>query len=156
MKRIPLTLCIISKNGKILLGFKKRGFGAGLWNGFGGKVDTNETIEDAARREVLEEAGVSLETMTKAGTLEFTFEGKEGEVLEVHVYRGEGVIGEPVETEEMRPEWFTFDTIPYDSMWPDDIFWLPHLLDGKNFNGSFYFGENNKILASKLNFDGEA
>ena len=37
---------------------KKRGFGAGRWNGFGGKVAPAETIEDAARRELLEEAGV--------------------------------------------------------------------------------------------------
>jgi|GEM_PF-4498763 len=28
-----LTLCIPVKDGKILLGMKKRGFGAGRWNG---------------------------------------------------------------------------------------------------------------------------
>jgi hypothetical protein len=32
IKRI-LTLCIIHKNSKILLGMKKRGFGVGFWNG---------------------------------------------------------------------------------------------------------------------------
>jgi len=155
MKRITLTLCLITDNGKVLLGFKKRGFGSGLWNGFGGKVDTNETIEEAVHREVLEEAGVGLETIAEVGTLEFTFQGKEDEVLEVHVYRGEGVRGEPFESEEMRPQWFAYEKIPYDAMWPDDIFWLPQLLEGKSFNGSFYFGENNKILDSKVIFDGE-
>ena len=34
---------------KILPGFKKRGFGNGWWNGFGGKVYQGETIEDGAR-----------------------------------------------------------------------------------------------------------
>lgn len=34
----------------VLLGMKKRGFGAGKWNGFGGKVQPGETIEEAARR----------------------------------------------------------------------------------------------------------
>jgi len=34
----------------ILLGYKKRGFGAGKWNGFGGKVEIGETVEDAAKR----------------------------------------------------------------------------------------------------------
>jgi 8-oxo-dGTP pyrophosphatase MutT (NUDIX family) len=57
IKRI-LTLCIIHKNSKILLGMKKRGFGAGFWNGFGGKVKEGESIEEAAKRETKEEIGV--------------------------------------------------------------------------------------------------
>jgi hypothetical protein len=35
---------------EILLGMKKRGFGAGKWNGFGGKLEENESNEDAAKR----------------------------------------------------------------------------------------------------------
>ena len=57
MKMI-LTLCVIHKDHKILLGMKKRGFGAGRWNGFGGKLKERETIEEALRRETKEEAGV--------------------------------------------------------------------------------------------------
>ena len=45
-----LTLAFVRRHGEILLGFKKRGFGAGKWNGFGGKVEAGETIEDAAKR----------------------------------------------------------------------------------------------------------
>lgn len=33
------------------MGMKKRGFGTGLWNGFGGKVDITETIRSASIRE---------------------------------------------------------------------------------------------------------
>lgn len=47
-----LTLVLIVQPGRVLLGMKKRGFGAGKWNGFGGKVQPEETIEDAARRQV--------------------------------------------------------------------------------------------------------
>ena len=47
-----LTLVIVNEPGRVLLGMKKRGFGAGKWNGFGGKVETGETIEDGARRYV--------------------------------------------------------------------------------------------------------
>ena len=32
------NLCFLLKDGKVLLGMKKRGFGAGKWNGFGGKL----------------------------------------------------------------------------------------------------------------------
>ena len=48
-----LTLAFLRRSGEILLGFKKRGFGAGRWNGFGGKVEPGETIEQGARRSEL-------------------------------------------------------------------------------------------------------
>ena len=44
------TLTFIRNGNNILLGMKKRGFGAGRWNGFGGKVDADETILQAAKR----------------------------------------------------------------------------------------------------------
>lgn len=44
------TLVLVVQPSRILLGMKKRGFGAGLWNGFGGKVQTGESIEEAAHR----------------------------------------------------------------------------------------------------------
>ena len=44
------TLAFVLDAGRILLGMKKRGFGAGRWNGFGGKVDPGESIEAAAKR----------------------------------------------------------------------------------------------------------
>ena len=49
---------------RVLLGMKKRGFGAGMWNGFGGKVELGETVEEGARRELEEETG------WRAGTCE--------------------------------------------------------------------------------------
>jgi len=54
MKRKLFTLCIVLKRNEILLGMKKRGFGKGKWNGFGGKVLRGETIEKAAKRELRE------------------------------------------------------------------------------------------------------
>ncbi len=44
------TLVSVIKDDKILLGLKKRGFGVGWWNGFGGKINNGETIEEAAKR----------------------------------------------------------------------------------------------------------
>lgn len=41
------TVIYVIQNDKILLGYKKRGFGMGKWNGFGGKVEPNETIVEA-------------------------------------------------------------------------------------------------------------
>ena len=78
MKRIMikiLTLCVIYNNEKILLGMKKNGFGQGRWNGFGGKVEEGESVEDAARRELFEEAGFRAGDLKKRGLLNFEFEG---------------------------------------------------------------------------------
>ena len=45
-----LTLVFVLDESQILLGLKKRGFGCGRWNGFGGKVENGETIVEAAKR----------------------------------------------------------------------------------------------------------
>ena len=52
-----LTLVFVKEPGKILLGMKKRGFGQGRWNGFGGKVEKGETILEGAKRFVFSNIG---------------------------------------------------------------------------------------------------
>lgn len=150
MKRILLTLVFLLQDGRILLGMKKRGFGAGRWNGFGGKVKEGETIEAAAKRETQEECGVEITEMEKVGIHEFEFAAEPGDTLEVHVFRVNSWTGEPRETEEMRPQWFTIDAIPYDEMWPDDIHWLPVFLAGKKFRTKFLFGEGDRVLENEV------
>lgn len=137
MKKI-VTLCMVHKDDKLLLGMKKRGFGVGRWNGFGGKVEESETIEDGALRELREEAGIEAQSIEKFGILEFSFEN-EPKILEAHIFKVIDFTGEPLEGEEMRPEWFGVEAIPYDKMWSDDIYWLPALLTGKKFKGKFLF-----------------
>lgn len=44
------SLVMVRKETEILLGFKLRGFGVGKWNGFGGKLEANETIYECALR----------------------------------------------------------------------------------------------------------
>ena len=148
MKKV-LTLCIIHQHPRILLGMKKRGFGAGRWNGFGGKVQEEETIEEAARREMQEEAGVIVEELEKVGMIEFEFQGN-SEILEVHIFRAEQFTGEPAESEEMKPQWFHTEDIPFETMWPDDKHWLPLFLEDKKFRGQFLFGDQDRILEWKL------
>ena len=149
MTRKILTLCIIHQHPHVLLGMKKTGFGQGRWNGFGGKVEEGETIEDAARREIFEEAGVNVTDMSKAGVIEFAFQGNP-EVLEVHIFRAGIFEGEPAESDEMQPRWFPVDEIPYNAMWPDDVYWLPLLLTGKKFKGRFLFEGHDHILEQTL------
>jgi 8-oxo-dGTP diphosphatase / 2-hydroxy-dATP diphosphatase len=133
-----LTLCMVFKDEMVLLGMKKRGFGEGRWNGFGGKVGESETVETAAIRELKEEVNISPKEMEKAGLLEFSFEN-DPKILEVHIFRINDFIGRPEESEEMRPQWFKFDEVPFHQMWSDDEYWFPYLLDRKLFKGKFHF-----------------
>lgn len=149
MKKIQ-TLCFLKKDGKILLAMKKRGFGAGRWNGFGGKKQEGETIEEAAKRETREECGIKISEMEEFGKIDFEFEGKE-DILEVHFFEIKKYSGEPQETEEMKPEWFAFENIPLNAMWPDDKFWMPLFLENKKFKGEFCFDEaGNEVLKNEL------
>lgn len=144
MKKL-LTLCFVHAPPRILLGMKKRGFGAGRWNGFGGKVADGESIEAAARREFREETGIEAGELQRCGTLTFHFLG-DPEVLEVSVFRVADISGIPVETEEMCPQWFLESEIPYDEMWPDDRYWFPLFLAGKDFRGEFFFEGTERLL----------
>lgn len=148
MKKI-LTLLLVRKNGKVLLGMKKRGFGMGRWNGFGGKVDAGETIEEAAKREIFEEAGIGVPVIEKFGILEFEFQGNP-EILRVHIFKASDFSGEPTESDEMKPAWYDEEKIPFESMWPDDKFWFPLFLAGKKFEGRFLFGKGDSVLEHEL------
>lgn len=133
-----LTLTIVHNDKDVLLGMKKRGFGEGLWNGFGGKVEEGETIESAALRELYEESGVVAATIEKRGILDFKFQN-DGRELQVHVFGVADFTGDPQETEEMSPRWFLHDEVPFVSMWPSDALWLPLCLKKKLFRGAVTF-----------------
>ncbi len=149
MQNKLLTLCFIHNDTHVLLAQKKRGFGAGRWNGYGGKLEKGETIEEAARREMLEESGIEVSALEKAGIILFEFQGNP-EILEVHIFRATKYMGEPVETEEMAPKWYSLHEIPFAEMWPDDIFWMPLFFSGKKFKGRFLFGEGDSVLEKNL------
>ncbi|XP_063564419.1 oxidized purine nucleoside triphosphate hydrolase isoform X2 [Gorilla gorilla gorilla] len=92
------TLVLVLQPQRVLLGMKKRGFGAGRWNGFGGKVQEGETIEDGARRELQEESGLTVDALHKVGQIVFEFVG-EPELMDVHVFCTDSVQGTPVESD---------------------------------------------------------
>lgn len=149
--RTQLTLCFIQDDAHVLLGMKKRGFGAGKWNGFGGKIEEGETAEEAARREVREEIGVLVRDLTRSGTLEFVYP-REDKTLEVSVFRTTGYDGVPVETEEMRPSWFPVNALPLTDMWLDDRYWLPSFLEGKEVRATFIFKDDDTLMGYDIEF----
>ena len=133
---------------ELLLGMKNRGFGSGKYNGFGGKVESGETIENAAVRELSEECGitVSVSDLIQAARLEFFFPAQTDWNQVVHVFLAERWRGEPAETGEMTPAWFGLDAIPYKLMWADDPYWLPLVLRGEFVEATFTFRDDNETI----------
>lgn len=145
------TLVFLRDGDRLLLAMKKRGFGAGKWNGVGGKVEQGESCEDAAIREAAEEIAVEIarEKLKRVGTIKFYFTDQDGWDQECSVYIVEQWRGDPQESEEMKPHWYPIDEIPYTAMWVDDVHWLPRLLAGQEVDAEFYFDNGGATIAKQ-------
>lgn len=144
------TLCFLVNDKNVLLAMKKRGFGVGRWNGVGGKVNQDESVEEAAKRETKEEIGVICQDILKMAVLDFYFEGDDNLNQQVIVYTVNKWEGEPEESEEMSPKWFEKNNLPFEAMWGDDEFWLPDILSGKKVKASFLFGKGDILLEKSV------
>ena len=148
---IHATLCFIVRDGAsahVLLGKKKRGFGIGKLNGIGGKLEPGESPEDGIIREVQEEVGMTIPktALHAVGEITFRFPFMEAFNHFVHVFVATAWEGAPIETDEMLPNWFPVNAIPFDRMWQDDAYWLPIVLEGKTLSAEFEFGEDNETV----------
>nr|WP_246329360.1 NUDIX domain-containing protein [Chthonobacter rhizosphaerae] len=87
------------RDGRVLLVHRKRPPLAGLWTFPGGHVELGEAVEDAARREVLEETGLHV-TITGAPLVhEIVTRDTAGAILSHHVllvYAAHAATGDPV------------------------------------------------------------
>jgi len=139
-----VTLCFLVRDGEICLAMKKRGFGKGKWNGVGGKQEEGELITTTALRELAEEIGVETEErhLMKVGDISFHFLDNKEFNQRMHIYFVTSWKGEPSESDEMKPAWYTHETIPYHDMWVDDPVWLPKVLAGKKVKGACYFNHD--------------
>ena len=138
----------LNDRGEVLLAMKKRGFGAGKWNGVGGKVQEGEDIVVAALREIKEEIGVTVapDALQSAGALEFNYSDTHDWDQVCNLFTVHRWEGNPVESEEMRPQWYAINKLPFDAMWVDDPHWLPLVLAGKKIKGKFLFEDKGGSL----------
>lgn len=151
------TLCHVIDGDRLLLKRASRGVSKGKWNAPGGKIEPGETAEESARRETLEETGLTVGEMRFHGTLEFYMGGKDNLDIKVHVFSTEDFSGELRSTEEGEVAWFSLEAIPYRKMWDDDAYWLMLVLDGVAFQGSFHYdAADEKVVRHEIVLRGKA
>jgi 8-oxo-dGTP pyrophosphatase MutT (NUDIX family) len=149
------TLCLLLRDNELCLAMKKRGFGVNKYNGFGGKVGDkeefkNESIEEALMREGQEEFGITIQGFERRAEMLFTFPSKPEWDQVVYIFICRKWKGDPQESEEMKPEWFKLDKIPYEKMWDDDKYWLPRILKGEVITAEFQFSDNGKVMHHEI------
>lgn len=145
------VVIFLVKGKEVLLAEKKRGLGAGYWNGPGGKVEKGETFTQAVIRECEEEVGLKPTNPKVVAKLWFEeyHDGQKHE-LDVRVFVASDWSGKLIETDEMKPKWFNQNNLPFKQMWGDDPYWLPNILRGEKIDGWFKLDKNGQVLEHKL------
>ncbi len=140
-----LSWVLLRRGDEILLGLKKRGFGAGKLNGVGGKQEVGETIEECAIRETQEEIGVKITKFECLGKIIFDnlFYKNIPECNMMHCFVATEWEGEPVESDEEKPQWIKISDLDYSKLWGDDEHWLPPILAGKEIEAYFHYNSDN-------------
>ncbi len=149
------TICLLVRRDaetgrldEVLLARKKTGFGAGKIVGVGGTVEADETVFQAAVREVQEELEVTIreKDLQRAAKLTFLFPAKPEWDRIVYVYLVERWRGDPQSSREIDPFWVKLEDIPYEEMWADSAEWLPEIFGGRKILGRFRFDRDNENL----------
>jgi len=108
---------LILKDGKVLLGKRKGDLGQETWGLPGGHLEFGEEIEDCAKREVLEEAGIQVKNIRLGPTTNDIFKEVQKHYITLFVLAdyasGEVSIMEPDKMSEWG--WFKWgeDTLPH-------------------------------------------
>ena len=123
----------------------------GKYNGLGGKLEPREDIVSGMKREIREEAGVEVTSLTLRGSVNWPGFGKHGEDWLGFIFIIDGWRGEPLtENNEGTLHWIDLARLLQASstdtktqnlaslpMWPGDMYFLPLVFgdDARQFHG---------------------
>ena len=104
----------IRKGNKVLLGHRLSQHGHGTWAVPGGHLDFGETLQECAKREVMEETGLAVFDIAKGIITEDFYKETNKHYITFHMvcdwHSGEPEVKEPDKCAEWK--WFTRDELP--------------------------------------------
>lgn len=103
----------------------------GKYNGLGGKLEPDEDVMAGMRREILEEAGITCQSLQLRGTISWPGFGKQGEDWLGFIFLVDAWTGEPPPAnEEGDLEWVAVAELASLPLWEGDRHFLPLVFDG--------------------------
>ena len=145
------VLCYIQKDGKTLMLHrikKENDVNKGKWNGVGGKIEFNESPEDAVKREALEETGLEIEPTLK-GIVTYPKTNND-EFCMAFVFTAKPLGGELIECNEGNLEWIKDSEINKLNIWKGDHLFLP-LLKKKGFFSIKITYDKEEVIDKEIN-----
>ncbi len=146
------TLCYIEKDGAYLMMHrtkKKNDENRDKWIGIGGKLEQGESPHDAARREILEETGVTPLNLHYRGIITFVSDLYGTEYM--HLFSADGYIGEiNYDCTEGCLEWVKKEVVPTLPIWEGDKIFLSLLATEDKFFSLKLVYEGDRLVSHTL------
>ncbi len=129
---------------------KQNDYHEGKWNGLGGKFEQGESPEDCAIREIEEECGLRVKSVTMKGFITFPmFDGKED--WYVFLFTANDFTGELIDSNEGNLAWIKNNKLTDLNLWDGDKIFIPWLFNDKYFSAKFNY-ENGKYINHEVFF----
>lgn len=147
------SLCYVSDHGKTLMLYRNKkpnDMHEGKWNGLGGKIESGETPEECAMREIYEESGLRVKNLKFKGILTFPqFDGKDD--WYAFLFTAEKKAGKLIDSPEGTLSWMDDDQVLKLNLWEGDKIFIPWLKKPGFFSGKFIY-KNGKLISHTKNF----
>lgn len=142
---VPRTLILLFSEGRVLLqkGAATKKIWAGQYNGLGGHIERGEDVITAARREVLEESGLSVRELRINGVVMIDVEPGQG--ICMFVLSGREVEGTLQSSDEGQLEWIKLSKLVNYPCVEDIPLLIPRILSGNFFSLQYLYDLEGKL-----------
>ena len=147
------TLCYLRRDGQTLMIHrvkKANDMHAGKWNGLGGKLNSGESPEECAVREIFEESGLRARNPQLKGFLTFPAFSQD-EDWYVFVFVVEDFEGELIDSAEGNLRWVDNPDLVSLNLWEGDPIFLPWLDRPGIFSGKFIY-KDGRLVSHQVAF----